>query len=357
MPDNGDLILVRAGKLLKADGRFAGNQCLVIRGGLIESITDGVEKEEGRRVLDLSSKTITPPFHDYHLHFSGRNSSGHIEAETDLMKHGIFSVDEGGDSRGYGLEMERRLKSPFRVKACGYAIYRKGGYGKYIGRGVSDVHEAKGLIDELISKGAGYIKVINSGVFDPASGRITKGGFERDVLEKITGYANKKGLDVTCHANGDDRIRDAVLAGASSVVHGFSVSGETLHMMRERGVSFVPTVNALNSLKKVAKTQNEKYIIDIAVDAHLNAIKEASDAGVRVLPGSDAGPPFLPYGSSFIEELEFFRKAGMSPEQILAAAVTDLSLQGQRAVFIVLDGSRVEHVYVWKENKLSLLEI
>ena len=59
MPDNGDLILVRAGKLLKADGRFAGNQCLVIRGGLIESITDGVEKEEGRRVLDLSSKTIT----------------------------------------------------------------------------------------------------------------------------------------------------------------------------------------------------------------------------------------------------------------------------------------------------------
>ena len=65
------------------------------------------------------------------------------------------------------------------IRTSGYALYKAGTYGRYIGKGVDGFEGAKGLMDYLYKKGVDYIKLINSGIFRPETGGISDGGFEK----------------------------------------------------------------------------------------------------------------------------------------------------------------------------------
>ena len=88
--------------------------------------------------------------------------------------------------------------------------HRKG----FLGIGVASLDEARYLVDHAAEQGVDTLKVINSGVVDPQTGSITKGGFQRDDLKRIIDYASKKGFPVICHANGDKAAMNAIDAGA-----------------------------------------------------------------------------------------------------------------------------------------------
>jgi imidazolonepropionase-like amidohydrolase len=190
-----------------------------------------------------------------------------------------------------------------------------------------------------------YIKLINSGIFNPATAQITDGGFDKGDVSDIVRYAGDKGLDVICHANGDKAIREAVSAGVSAIVHGLFVSDETLFMMWERKTSFIPTVNAFASLPMKTINTKTKAHIDRAVEGHLMAISKAAEIGTRVLPGSDSGPQFLPYGKSCLDELAFFKKAGICDRLVLTWAVAEPFKIGMPADFVILKGSEIKTVF------------
>ena len=162
----------------------------------------------------------------------------------------------------------------------------------------------------------------------------------------IVKYAKDKGLDVICHANGDKAVSEAVCAGVSAIVHGLHVSDETLSMMYEKNVSFIPTVNAFASLAMKTMDREVKSNIERAVEGHLLAINKAADIGVKVLPGSDSGPRFVPYGKSYFDELVFFKKAGLSDDCILTSAVAETLKKGMQADFLVMKGMEIEKVFV-----------
>jgi imidazolonepropionase-like amidohydrolase len=244
------------------------------------------------------------------------------------------------------MEMKQLLKDRLEVKTSGYAIYKKGRYGKFIGKGVGSFHDSRELIDQLCQRGVDYIKVINSGIFKAETAEVTPGGFEQKELVEIVTYAKKSGLAVFCHANGDQAAREAVEAGVSAIIHGLSVSDETLLMMSERKVSFIPTVNAFASLSLMTKDREMKTNISRAVETHLLAIKKAFDSGVKVLPGSDSGPKFIPYGKAYLAELRFFKKAGLSDEYILASAVDKPLTIGMKADFLALKGTELKKVFI-----------
>jgi len=109
--------------------------------------------------------------------------------------------------------MKEMLRESLDVRTAGYAVYRKNTYGKFIGKGVDGLDEARGLIDYLCKEGADYFKLINSGIFNAETAMITSGGFGRDELREIVRHATERGLEVVCHANGDRQISDAVSAG------------------------------------------------------------------------------------------------------------------------------------------------
>jgi hypothetical protein len=59
---------------------------------------------------------------------------------------------------------------------------------------------------------------------------------------------------------------------------------------------------------------------------------------MNALAESYSSPDFIPYGSSFSEELVLFRNAGLSQTEISSAAVADPLRSGDEVQIIVLNG-------------------
>jgi predicted amidohydrolase YtcJ len=239
------------------------------------------------------------------------------------LRCGVQEVRDMGNRFGAGLLARKILGGEILVKSCGYALFRKGTYGVFLGKCVEGSGEIRREVEILHQAGADFIKVINSGIVSAAgAGLVTEGGFSREELGALCQKAGEMGLGVACHANSDGAIRDAVAAGVSSIEHGFFVSKETLHMMAEAGVAWTPTAFALLSVANAVPADQGRYLEEV-VDAHLLSINFACAAGVTVRVGSDSGSKEVSHGSSFFEELRLFRKAGLTNRQILSAACMD----------------------------------
>ena len=319
---------------------------LLLNNGIIENISDSLPAHQGMRHLDFTGFVVSPFFCDYHLHFSDSALAASHKIAEALLQNGIHKVCEGGDSLLSGLEMKKLLKDRLEVRTAGYAIYKKGTYGKAIGKGVEGLREARGLIDQLRKLGVDYIKIINSGIFKPETRQITPGGFEREELAGIVQYAKEHGLDVFCHANGAGKVHDAVSAGVSAIVHGLYISDGTLDMMAEKKIAFIPTAHAFAGLSSMTSDPEIQTHIARTVEGHLFTIKKAVDRGVMVLPGSDSGPHLIPYGKAYHKELGLFKKAGLSDEYILSSAVIGQFRAGMQADFLVLKGTEIEKIFI-----------
>lgn len=340
------LTVIKAESILTAQGILSGGISLLIRDGIIEQIGQSIKYGNELPVVDLNGFTICPTFCDYHLHFSKKCLSDIEALITVLLQHGITQVCDGGDRDFTGLICKKAVQDKIEIVTSSFALYRRGTYGSLFGIGVASVDEAKSLIDHAVVRGVDTVKVINSGVVDPQTGRISEGGFKSDVLKQVIDYAAKKGFPVTCHANGDRAVTDAVDAGVSTIVHGFFITPETLKKVADNNVTFIPTIYAFHSLiDRYDDTRARERIIKIT-EEHLHTIKLASDMGVKILAGSDARPLFLPYGKAFIEELRFLQKAGLSFEKVLMTAIKEHLRKDARADFLVLDDLRVHSVFL-----------
>ena len=191
------------------------------------------------------------------------------------------------------------------------ALNKKGGYGGFLGKGVSGKEEIRSAIQTLAETGADFIKIINSGIVSLQEEKpVTEGGFSGDEWKVIQEEAGVHGLPVRCHANSDRAIRQAVDFGVSSVEHGFFISKETLQVMAEKGVAWTPTAIALLSLKAFLSPE-EQNRVDRIVDLHLEAINYAASIGVKLQVGTDSGSKGVRPGESFFKELQLFQKGGI----------------------------------------------
>ena len=337
--------IVTADALLTGKG-FVPGMALRIKGGRIDAIDSVSSFDAGMQVLNFTGCTVTPCFCDYHLHFFSRNRGREMEMAEALLSKGITKVFDGGARDLFSFDMKDAVRNKLDVKAAGYAIYKKGSYGSYIGKSAGTVHEAEMMIEQLIHDGADYIKAVNSGVYVPDAGKISEGGFSFQELDLVVRYAKERGLTTACHANGERAIQDAAAAGVSMIIHGLGVSDDTLSWMAEKDIALIPTVNAFSSLKKISASKKAAADIERAVARHLLMVRRAFGKGVRVLPGSDAGPAFIPYGASYYEELLFFQQAGVPVEKVLLSAVRGPFKKGARADFLVMDGLMVQQVFM-----------
>jgi len=344
MADQKRHFIIKAKGLL-CSGEGAHEICyLRVRDGMIQEISNDRAGFSNDEIIDFSTLTLSPCFCDFHLHFAEQTKAVTESIGNSLLRHGISRAYEGGDKGLTGLSVKKTLRGMPEIMTSGYALFKRGGYGRAIGRSVANPAEAVAAINELLSYQVDYIKIIHSGVYDPETGQISAGGFEEAELIHIVDYAREKGLAVYCHANGDRAVREAVGANVTAIIHGLHVSDATLSAMAENNVAFIPTVNAFQSLFAIAKTGASKLNIEKTVDAHLSAVNRAYEHKVRVLPGSDSGPTFIPYGSAYINELGLFLRAGIPFDDVIQSAAAGRLTEGAPADFVLLEGMSVNHV-------------
>src|SRR5208282_162169 len=226
---------------------------------------------------------------------------------------------------GIGLQAKALFHGDVEVRSAIYALYKKGTYGSFLGKGVSGTSEISKAVQEVAGAGADFLKVINSGIVSAQkAGSVTDGGFSPEELHVLNETARSRNLYMVCHANSDAAVLNAIDAGAVSIEHGYFVSRDTLHRMAEARIVWIPTIFALHSLV-VLYPADEQVIIEKIIERHLSSVSYAASVGVILRIGSDSGSKGTAHGSSFFEELQLFRKAGLPLEQIIPAACMDES--------------------------------
>jgi imidazolonepropionase-like amidohydrolase len=232
-----------------------------------------------------------------------------------------------GSADALGLKIKRFLRCGEgdlpAIRTCGAALYRKGTYGKFLGRAVSGGLEIRRAVERIAAEGADFVKVIQSGVVSlQYPGRVTAGGFSPEELALLVEEARQRRLPVHCHVNGAEAVRLAASIPVDSIEHGFFIDRETLHRLRENGSVWVPTVFALAHLEQGLDADRRTALRDI-IDRHLEAVAYAASIGVALRVGTDSGAAGVAPGLSFFEELRLLKQAGLSLGQIVAAACQD----------------------------------
>jgi imidazolonepropionase-like amidohydrolase len=307
----------------------------------------------GQRVpdgcLDYGGCTVTPGLIDSHVHLTmtatcdedARNR--HRQAPFDVvgrtirenlddhLRHGVVAVRDGGGCRGNAARWAGEHRGhPVGVRSAGRAWHRPGRYGRLIGRGVPD---GVALAEAIASdpEPCDHVKIVNSGLNSLTEyGRRTAPQFGLEEMRAAVRAAAARGRDVMVHANGEEPVRVAVMAGCRSIEHGFFMGEENLERMAERGTVWVPTVVTMQAYAaQPAAAGRDPDAARRTLDHQIVQLAAARRLGVTVALGTDAGTPGVEHGAAVMREMRLVVQAGFTfAEAVRCASVNGTLLAG-----------------------------
>lgn len=302
-------------------------------------------------LIELRGVTLMPGLVDCHIHFAmngnnlyqaiddWQNNLGAIEknyrsAAANYLNNGVIAVRDGGDKMGIGLTVSRKIKDATfpgpLVIATGHALYMNGKYGEFLGPGADSVEDLLNQIVDFNELGIDQLKVAVSGLVSfKKFGVVGPVQFSVPSLSLIVKKAHHAGLKVMAHASSDEAVRTAVLSGVDSIEHGYFVKRDTLELMARAGIALVPTLAPLGNLVTGGFSPYagaDMEVIRRTFNLHLVTIREASELGVPIGIGTDAGANHVLHGYSYHDEIEYLLMAGLHTRKILQMA-TSISAQ------------------------------
>ena len=172
--------------------------------------------------------------------------------------------------------------------------------------------------------------------------------FQIEELKEAVAGASGLGLKTMAHANGRLPVRIALLAGCSSIEHGFFMGEENLALMAETGIFWVPTAFAMEACGTCAgELGGERLVAMKNLEHQLEQMDLARRLGVSLAVGTDAGSIGVHHGSAVINELKLFLEAGFSIEEaIKCASLNGANLLGLKRKGCIQKGWRADFVVV-----------
>jgi imidazolonepropionase-like amidohydrolase len=172
------------------------------------------------------------------------------------------------------------------------------------------------VVRDQIGKGADWIKVYADAAMGGAAIRPT---FSLEELRLIVTTAQSAGVPVAAHAMSREGMRRAALAGVETIEHGNGGDIEVFRLMAKQGVAFCPTLTAFEASRRQRGWRENTGPEEFRAKTLRANFKEALEAGVTILNGSDAG--VFAHGDN-ARELELLVDHGMRPAQALRCATS-----------------------------------
>jgi imidazolonepropionase-like amidohydrolase len=324
---------------------------VVVRGDKIDAAgpADSVKLPDGARSIDLPNMTLLPGLIDAHTHvllhpYNETSWDDQVLKEAQalrvcratnhlrsLLQSGFTTIrDLGTEGAGYadvGLKqaVEQHIIPGPRMLVVTRAIvatrtYAPRGFAPELGipQGAeeADGESLRRVVRDQIGRGADWIKVY-ADTWDPKTGGAPT--FSVDELKVIVETARSAGCPVVAHAMTKEGIRRATLAGVETIEHGDAGDVEVFRLMAKNGVALCPTLAASEAMSKYRGWKPGTDPEPAALKSKRTAFREAREAGVTIVNGSDIG--VFAHGDG-ARELELLVDSGMKPAEALSSATS-----------------------------------
>lgn len=361
--------LVGARILVGPDMAPIENATLVVRDGRIAEFGQSVTLPVPGRVpiIDVRGKTIVPGLWDMHAHAS------QIDWAPVYLASGVTTIRDMGGEEGFLIAIRDAIKS---------------------GRALGPRYLLAGLVDGPGPRAFGAVTAATPDEGRAVVRRYHDEGFEQikiyslvapDVVSAIVEETHKLRMTVTGHVPNGMTSQSVVEAGFDQIAHmqlrgasGSDASKQQIAFFKAHHTVMDPTESWNELGGRPAATPLDSFLPGVSrlpaplarmfasmsagngdpVAAHARLIdgvrllKDAVDAGLLVVAGTDKGVP----GFSLQRELELYVEGGMTPAQALQTATIMPALAmgldrevgtiegGKRADFVVLDGNPLEKI-------------
>lgn len=289
--------------------------------GLIDAHThlflEGGEEDPTKRAAYL-----TLPSEELHVRAKARLAR--------LVAIGVTAVREAGDRIGVGLALQQRWRSTERgvmpyVDAPGAAINHQGRYGSFMSRPMEEQGSPLHAVIDRVAAGSHRIKLLATGIINFEKGAVTaKPQMPAPELAEFVAAARSHGQQTMVHCSGNDGVANCIAAKVDSIEHGFFVDDEQLAQLRDLDLAWVPTFAPVQYQVDAAAALGWSDLVrdnlQRILDGHARSLVRATEMGVRIVAGSDAGSHGVPHGWGFVRELELMERAGLTAGQVLRPA-------------------------------------
>lgn len=364
---------------------------VLVRDGRIVDVGSRLQIPEGTQILDAPGATVMPGLIDMHTHlsFPPIDSDGQFGlsdlpgyywdlarylpgGRREFLAHGVTAVRSLGDELTWLRELRQQLENGTlegpRVYFAGPTLTTPGGHpistfdvpadSEGIGLPGSPA-QAEQIVADLCESDdpVDVIKVIQ----ESRTPDRPLAPHEPEVLSAIAAAAHDRGVPVTAHCGTVTDLTQVVRAGFDGIEH-LSLRDPTapwdevprtaamgwpeglLDQMAAGGVALDPTL--VVELGDPADQSPERAQLAQRVYERL---REAHEAGVAIIAGSDAAVPGMGFGSGLVREVRTLGTAGLPNRDALRAATSQAAAvlrsdqigvlePGRAADLVVLDG-------------------
>lgn len=369
----------------KTDVLLKGDRIVAVGKNLVLDSADRTNAE----TIDASGLTVMPGLIDAHVHVTlGEPRTNdelfmHRDAATSAMlaafnvrkvlKAGITSMLDVDGIFNIGPALRDSINAGIvegpTMRSGSYALMTAvgGTAGKLIpdsgtagyAEVVRDKEEMVRVVRRQVKEGADIIKIHVTGSVPTRSGEIQV--WTREELKVVCDTAHDLGVRVTAHCRGDKATLDAVMAGVDIIWHASFLGDAALEAIIDKKVPVGPVFTFLANLSeyghKAGATSTAKSVFAGELEHTGSKLREAYDAGVKLLCGSESGFSMTPYGHWHAREMEVFvQHLGLTPLQAITCATKDNAValdedgetgclaSGYRADVLILDGDPSKNV-------------
>lgn len=359
------MLAIKNVKLFDGTGKLPyGPVNVVIEDDKIASVGPANELliPETADVLDGTGKFLMPGLIDSHVHITGSGDPDRLKRMKELVPHaairaslnakatleaGFTAIRDAGAAFLVDVALKQAVNEGLvpgpRMQVACRGLSITGGHGdtrngwppeiEFKGRYVVDSpDEARRAAREQLRDGADHIKLHATGGVMSEGDVPTARGLTLEEMKAAIEEAHNVGKKAMAHAQGSTGIKNAILAGISSIEHGFYLTDEIIELMLKKDVFLVPTLSAVHHIvERGVEAGIPEYGVrkaKEAQEAHLQSFAKAYRAGVKIAMGTDAATPFNYHGKNALE-LELMVKAGMKPiDALLSATKMGAELMG-----------------------------
>ena len=392
---------------------------VVVSGNRIESVgSDAATPQAGDRVYELGGRTLMPGMVICHFHaqfhhvgegaqlgiYTGSERPAGVQmaicinSARTVFRSGYTGVVSAGCSDNLDVQLRMAIEEGLavgpRLLPSGHLLETTGYEGETVPwwRGISNTgtylfadgpDEFRRVVRTEIRQGVEMIKIQPSGGhgYPSAGGQASFGGaaqnspffknvkFSRDEIAAVVDAAHQRGKRVRAHVAWRDSILECVELGVDVIDHGDEIDTECIAAMAAKGTYWTPSIMYLRRLMdNPAASEPARASVAADYEHVCKMLKEADDAGVRIVTGDDWGiPGLMPHAvGAYAEELELYvRDAGIRPLDVLRWVTAnggellggpDLGTveAGKLADLLVVDGDPSRDISLLRDPQRSL---